>query len=120
MPSRCSALARLSAVRLVAAVALALLPVLNLAQPASLGEGPWYYETEHMDIKVSVLARGIRNPWGMVFLPSGNILIAEKPGAFHIIRNGVLDPDPRPVRRFRPAGSQLRGRHPGGEHLYYR
>src|SRR5690606_21197755 len=38
--------------------------------------------------------RGIRNPWGMVFLPSGNILIAEKPGAFRIIRDGELDPEP--------------------------
>lgn len=73
---------------------LCLLPLLAAAQPARLGEGPWYYDTQLERIKVSVLARGIRNPWGMVFLPSGNILIAEKPGAFRIIRNGVLGPEP--------------------------
>jgi glucose/arabinose dehydrogenase len=66
------------------------------AQPVPLGEGPWFYETVSpaVPIKVSVVARGIRNPWGMAFLPSGNILIAEKAGAFRIIRNGQLDPQP--------------------------
>lgn len=57
------------------------------AQLAALGDGPWYYQTQApaLSIKVSVVARGIRNPWGMAFLPSGNILIAEKPGQFRLV-----------------------------------
>ena len=75
------------------AVGLVISVVAN-AQPVVLGEGPWYYETASptAHIKVSVLARGISNPWGIAFLPSGNILIAEKAGAFRVIRNGELDP----------------------------
>lgn len=65
-----------------------------LAQPFTLGDGPWYYDTYSpaSKIKVSIIARGIQNPWGMAFLPSGNILIAEKAGQFRIITNGKLDP----------------------------
>ncbi len=65
-----------------------------LAQPFTLEEGPWYYDTWSPagKIKVSVVARGIANPWGMAFLPSGNVLIAEKAGQFRIVRNGMLDP----------------------------
>ena len=63
------------------------------AQPFPLGEGPWFFDTyaPSSKIKVSVVARGIENPWGMVFLPSGNILVAQKPGGIRIIRDGVLD-----------------------------
>src|SRR5690606_1364567 len=94
MLSRFVALARRFCLRTCAGFLLCLLPLMAAAQPSLLGEGPWYYDTQLERIKVSVLARGIRNPWGMVFLPSGNILIAEKPGAFRIIRDGVLDPEP--------------------------
>ena len=64
-----------------------------LAQPFILGDGPWYYDTWSPvgKIKVSIVARGIANPWGMAFLPNGNILIAEKAGQFRIVRNGNLD-----------------------------
>lgn len=64
------------------------------AQPFPLEEGPWYFDTYSpaSKIKVSVVARGIENPWGMAFLPSGNILVAQKPGGIRIIRDGELDP----------------------------
>ena len=60
-----------------------------------LGDGPWYFDTYAPSgrIKVSVVARGITNPWGMAFLPSGNILVAEKPGGFRLIRPGQMTPD---------------------------
>ena len=65
------------------------------AQEFPLGDGPWFYDTYSPagKIKVSVLAKGIANPWGMAFLPSGNILIAEQGGGLRIIRDGVLDPE---------------------------
>lgn len=57
-----------------------------------LGEGPWYYETSSpaLKLKVSVVARGISNPWGMAFLPSGNILVAEQAGQFKLISGNEL------------------------------
>lgn len=68
------------------------------AQQFVLGQGPWYYDTYSpaTKIKVSIVARGIVNPWGMAFLPSGNILVAEKAGGLRIIRAGQLDPQPLP------------------------
>ena len=65
-----------------------------LAQPFPLGDGPWYFDTyaPSSKIKVSVVARGIENPWGMAFLPSGNILVAQKPGGIRIIRDGEPEP----------------------------
>ncbi len=38
--------------------------------------------------------KGLVNPWGLAFLPNGDILVTEKPGRLRIIRNGVLDPTP--------------------------
>jgi glucose/arabinose dehydrogenase len=77
-------------------VACGLLFSTVVAAQAQLGEGPWYYETTApaLKLKVSVVVRGISNPWGMAFLPSGNILVAEQAGRFRIIRDGELDPEP--------------------------
>jgi len=76
-------------------VLLAAVSALVMAQPAPLGEGPWYFDTYQpaSRIKVSVVARGIQNPWGMAFLPNGNILVAQKVGGFRLIRPGQMIPD---------------------------
>lgn len=70
----------------------------SAGQQFPLAAGPWYYDTNSpaSKLKVSVIARGIDNPWGMAFLPSGNILIAEQAGQFRLIRNGLLDSEPLP------------------------
>jgi len=62
----------------------------------SLGDGPWVFDTyaPATKIRVSVVARGIVHPWGMVFLPDGDILVAERAGNLRVIRDGVLDPEP--------------------------
>ncbi len=61
-----------------------------------LGDGPWYFDTQAPEgrIKVSLVTRGIDHPWGMEFLPSGDILVAERDGDLRIIRGGKLDPTP--------------------------
>ena len=60
-----------------------------------LGEGPWVLDTaEQHKVRVSVVAKGLVNPWSMVWLPDGGILVTERPGRLRIIRNGVLDPQP--------------------------
>src|SRR5690606_9437188 len=55
-----------------------------------LPEGPFEYQTAELDIRVSVLARGLENPWSLAFLPDESILITERPGRLRHIRNGRL------------------------------
>ena len=80
--------------KLLVLICLSVCSIMASAQPFPLSEGPWYYDTyaPSSRIKVSIVARGIENPWGMAFLPSGNILVAQKSGGIRIIRNGSLDP----------------------------
>jgi glucose/arabinose dehydrogenase len=60
-----------------------------------LPETPVRYETaEGQNIRVSVYARGFRNPWSMAFVSDDTILVAERGGAIRIVRNGVVDPQP--------------------------
>lgn len=82
-----------------------LIPLLILATAAvsyaqrganTLGDGPWTYTTSERQtrIKVSVVTKGLANPWSMAWLPNGDMLITERAGRLRIIRNGVLDPEP--------------------------
>lgn len=80
---------------------LLILPAVSHAQfegPA-LEAGPWVMQTVAQDyIKVSVVARGMDHPFGMVFLPGtataanpqGDLLINERTGKVRLLRNGVL------------------------------
>jgi glucose/arabinose dehydrogenase len=62
--------------------------------PPVLGNGPWDYATADGPVHVEVVARGLVNPWGMAFVPGGDVLVTERPGRVRVIRNGVLDPAP--------------------------
>ncbi|MFM2123938.1 MAG: hypothetical protein RL328_389 [Acidobacteriota bacterium] len=60
-----------------------------------LGDGPFVFDTaEQHKIKVTVMTKALASPFGMAFLPGGNILISERPGRLRIVRDGVLDPRP--------------------------
>jgi aldose sugar dehydrogenase len=62
-----------------------------------LPDTPVRFETgEGQTIRVSVFARGFRNPWSMAFVSDDTILVAERGGAIRIVRNGVVDPQPVP------------------------
>jgi glucose/arabinose dehydrogenase len=63
-------------------------------QSVPLADGPWTFDTQRHKIKVSVVTKGLENPWGFAFLPDGDILITERSGRLRIVRNGVLDPQP--------------------------
>jgi aldose sugar dehydrogenase len=60
----------------------------------TLGEGPWDFMTEQQRIHVSVVTKGLDHPWGMAFLPNGDMLVTERPGRLRVVRNGKLDPTP--------------------------
>ncbi|MES2626525.1 MAG: PQQ-dependent sugar dehydrogenase [Pseudomonadota bacterium] len=71
------------------------------AQPGGppLGSGPWVMKSFEQDyIKVSVVARGLDHPFGMVFLPEtvtsanslGDVLLAERTGKVKLLKNGQL------------------------------
>ena len=48
---------------------------------------------EQRQIRVSVI-KGLSHPWSLAFLPTGEMLVTERPGRLRIVRNGVLDPTP--------------------------
>jgi glucose/arabinose dehydrogenase len=68
------------------------------AQPQAnpLGAGPWNYTTyeKNTKIRVSVVTKGLSHPWSLVFLPSGDLLITERPGRVRLVHNGVLAATP--------------------------
>lgn len=62
--------------------------------PTALGDGPWDFKTEKASVHVSVVTKGLDHPWGLAFLPNGDMLVTERPGRLRVIRKGVLDPNP--------------------------
>jgi glucose/arabinose dehydrogenase len=57
--------------------------------------GPVVFDTaEQHKIRVTIVARDLSHPWGMTWLPTGEMLVTERPGRLRIIRNGTLDPTP--------------------------
>ena len=62
----------------------------------TLGPGPWVYTTSERNTKIrlSVVVRGLSHPWGLVFLPGGDMLVTERPGRVRVVRGGVLAPEP--------------------------
>ena len=44
--------------------------------------------------RVVPVVRGLAHPWGMVWLPDGDMWITERPGRLRRVRAGVLQPEP--------------------------
>jgi glucose/arabinose dehydrogenase len=75
------------AATLLAAVAAA--PV--AAQSAS---APPVVQSEDQRFRVTTVAGGLENPWGMAFLPNGDVLVTERPGRLRLVRGGQLVAEP--------------------------
>jgi aldose sugar dehydrogenase len=60
----------------------------------TLGTGPWEFGAGAARYRVTLVTKGLVNPWGIAFLPNGDLLVTERPGRLRIVRNGVLDPTP--------------------------
>ena len=57
------------------------------------GEGAVQVTARH-NFRVVTVAEDLEYPWSMAWLPSGDMLVTERPGRLRIIREGVLDPNP--------------------------
>lgn len=62
------------------------LPVLSL----SAGERDEVIKSKEHDFRIEMVAKGLKDPWGMVKLPDGRFLVTERPGNLRIIENGKL------------------------------
>ena len=47
-----------------------------------------------VDLAVKVVVEGLEVPWGLVFLPSGDMLVTERPGRLRLVRAGELVAEP--------------------------
>jgi glucose/arabinose dehydrogenase len=62
--------------------------------PKPLPSTPFIIDTaEQGQVRVTPI-KGLRNPWSLVFLPDGAMLVTERPGQLRILRDGKLDPKP--------------------------
>ena len=52
------------------------------------------YSSARHDFRVVTVADGLDHPWSMAWLPSGEMLIVERPGRLRVVRDGVLEPEP--------------------------
>ncbi len=52
--------------------------------------------SEKLDFTVARVVQGLTHPWGMAFLPNGDILITERVGRLRVVRKGELEPSPVP------------------------
>jgi glucose/arabinose dehydrogenase len=71
--------------------ALAVAGVLALGAAAASAQ---VYESQVYDFRVVSVAEGLENPWGMAWLPNGDMLVTEKAGRVRIVRDGRLLAEP--------------------------
>ncbi len=57
------------------------------AQAVRAGE---VHQSERHSFRVVTLASGLAHPWGMAFLPGGEILVTERDGRLRLVRDGQL------------------------------
>jgi len=51
--------------------------------------------TQEHEVRIVKLVEGLRNPWGLAFLPDGRLLVTERGGRLRVIdARGQLDPSP--------------------------
>ena len=51
-------------------------------------------EQGEVDLHVEVIADGLEIPWGLAILPTGDLLVTERPGRVRLIEDGEVLPEP--------------------------
>lgn len=49
-----------------------------------------FIATEHYQVKIETVAKGLGHPWGLAFLPDGQLLVTERNGKMRLIKDGKL------------------------------
>jgi aldose sugar dehydrogenase len=47
-------------------------------------------KTEEVEVRADIVADGLQHPWGLDFLPGGDIIVTERPGRIRILSGGEL------------------------------
>ena len=68
--------------------------LISAASPRQNQRQSLEFKTDTQKIRVVPIVEGLDSPWSMVFLPSGDILVTERPGRLRLIRNGKLEDEP--------------------------
>lgn len=66
--------------------------------PSTTTESPSIMSPQAEDLPVETMTvtpivEGLEHPWGVAWLPNGDMLITERPGRLRIVRDGVLEPE---------------------------
>ncbi len=70
-------------------------PVLLALAGLAHGQEPHERSAQH-DFRIVTVADGLIVPWGIAFLPGGDMLVTERPGRLRIVRAGRLLPEAVP------------------------
>ncbi len=65
-----------------------------LLSSAAAPAGAQAAQSEEHPFRVTTVVSGLANPWGMAFLPNGDVLVTERPGRLRLVRDGKLQPEP--------------------------
>jgi len=65
------------------------------------------HESRQLDFRLDTIVDGLEHPWGMAFLPDGDILVTERPGRLRLVRDGSLVE--APIRGLRNVGAGGQG-----------
>lgn len=47
-----------------------------------------------VEVRAETVVSGLEVPWGLAFLPNGDLLVTERPGRLRLVRDGQLVPEP--------------------------
>jgi aldose sugar dehydrogenase len=48
------------------------------------------FQTEKVPVEAEIVADGLQNPWGLDFLPDGDVIVTERPGRIRILSGSRL------------------------------
>ncbi len=73
---------------------ITLLGTIGCTLQAQSGSSSAVQKQANADFQTVTVVEDLEHPWGIAWLPDGDLLITERPGQLRIVRNGVLDPTP--------------------------
>ena len=70
-------------------VRAALLSTVAFSASPAFAEGQ-VFDTEDVRVEAEVLTDQLENPWGLDFLPGGDVIVTERPGRIRLFSDGKL------------------------------